>query len=137
MATKKTTEAIPTILLYQRTFCEELALLLEDKGFRVICTNEGNVEDRIRLEPYDIAVLDCMSDEDPLSALRCLRGFDDSKPVIMLMGSYDSCHVQNAYLTGADECILRYRSWFNELTLRIRAVLRRSGWQAKPKASRQ
>ena len=104
--------------------CDALALA----GFRTVRAEHGmQALHQLRESSIDLVVLDIgMPTMDGFEVLERLRGKGDTRPVIVLTARQDREDVKRGFELGADDFV-RKPFGIEELTLRVKAVLRRGG----------
>lgn len=104
--------------------CDALALA----GFRTVRAGHGmEALHQLRESSIDLVVLDIgMPTMDGFEVLERLRAKGDTRPVIVLTARQDREDVKRGFELGADDFV-RKPFGIEELTLRVRAVLRRRG----------
>ena len=113
-----------------------IVMNLELEGFRVISASSGlEALQRVRESLPDLVLLDVMLPQlDGFETLRLLREQQTDVPVIMLTVRADEEDIVHGLELGADDYITKPFG-IQELTSRIRAVLRRTGALAGPEAA--
>lgn len=101
---------------------------LETNGYEVkLCRNGVDGSNEIKVSKYDICVVDIMMPKkDGFTFVKELRGADQKTPVIFLTARSLKEDRIEGFKIGADDYITKPFS-FEELLLRIKAILRRVG----------
>ena len=118
-----------------RELCELLQSYLEAEGFAVRCVFTGaQALGSLRQDACDLLILDVMLPElDGFSALRRLREFN-AVPVLMLTAKGDEIDRIVGLELGADDYLAKPCNP-RELLARVRAILRRTGPDARPRGA--
>ncbi|MBS0360504.1 MAG: response regulator transcription factor [Proteobacteria bacterium] len=114
-----------------RSTARSVQLLLSAEKFNVEIASEG--EEGLELAQaydYDVILLDVnLQDMSGMDVLRALRRAGGKTPVVMLTGSTDVAVKVRAFSGGADDYVVK-PFHKDELTARLRAVIRRSSGHA-------
>jgi two-component system cell cycle response regulator CtrA len=115
-----------------RSSARSVELLLTAEKFNVETTADG--EDGLELAQaydYDVILLDLnLGDMSGLDVLRGLRRAGSKTPVVIITGSSDVAMKVRAFSGGADDYVVK-PFHKDELTARLRAVIRRSSGHAE------
>jgi len=109
---------------------EALALVLDLNGFDVTTAGDGREAIRMLVEaPPDAVVLDVlMPGIDGLEVCRRMRAAGDRTPVLMLTARTEVSERVEGLEAGADDYLAKPFAR-EELVARLRALLRRTGWE--------
>jgi two-component system response regulator MprA len=109
---------------------EALALVLDLNGFEVTTACDGREAIRTLIEtPPDAVVLDVLMPEiDGLEVCRRMRAAGDRTPVLMLTARAEVSERVEGLEAGADDYLAKPFAR-EELVARLRALLRRTGWE--------
>jgi two-component system, OmpR family, response regulator MprA len=109
---------------------EALALVLDLSGFEVATAADGREAIRtLETDPPDAVVLDVlMPGLDGLEVCRRMRAVGDRTPVLMLTARTEVSERVAGLEAGADDYLAKPFAR-EELIARLRALLRRTGWQ--------
>ncbi len=109
---------------------EALALVLDLNGFEVTTACDGREAIRTLVEtPPDAVVLDVLMPEiDGLEVCRRMRAAGDRTPVLMLTARTEVAERVEGLEAGADDYLAKPFAR-EELVARLRALLRRTGWE--------
>jgi two-component system response regulator MprA len=109
---------------------EALALVLDLNGFEVATAGDGREAIRsLSREPPDAVVLDVlMPGIDGLEVCRRMRATGDRTPVLMLTARAEVSERVAGLEAGADDYLAKPFAR-EELIARLRALLRRTGWE--------
>jgi two-component system, OmpR family, response regulator MprA len=109
---------------------EALALVLDLNGFEVTTACDGREAIRTLVEtPPDAVVLDVlMPGIDGLEVCRRMRAAGDRTPVLMLTARTEVAERVEGLEAGADDYLAKPFAR-EELVARLRALLRRTGWE--------
>jgi two-component system response regulator MprA len=109
---------------------EALALLLDLNGFEVSTAEGGREAIRtLAVAPHDAVILDVlMPGLDGLEVCRRLRATGDRTPVLMLTARAEVSERVAGLEAGADDYLAKPFAR-EELIARLRALLRRTGWE--------
>lgn len=108
---------------------------LQREGFEVLCVSDGNAALRAARERADVVILDIgLPAIDGLEVARTLRREKCEIPILMLTARVDEIDRVVGFELGADDYICKPFSP-REVLARVKAVLRRSGTPAEPKAA--
>ncbi len=116
---------------------EALALVLDLNGFEVTTAQDGREAIRTLAEaPPDAVVLDVlMPGIDGLEVCRRMRAAGDTTPVLMLTARAEVSERVEGLEAGADDYLAKPFAR-EELVARLRALLRRTGWEGDDTALR-
>jgi len=116
---------------------EALALVLDLNGFDVTTAQDGREAIRTLAEaPPDAVVLDVlMPGIDGLEVCRRMRAAGDTTPVLMLTARAEVSERVEGLEAGADDYLAKPFAR-EELVARLRALLRRTGWEGDDTALR-
>jgi two-component system sensor histidine kinase MprB len=116
---------------------EALALVLDLNGFEVETAADGREAIRaLALDPRDAVVLDVlMPGLDGLEVCRRLRAIGDRTPVLMLTARAEVSERVAGLEAGADDYMAKPFA-HEELVARLRALLRRTGWEGDDRVLR-
>jgi two-component system, OmpR family, response regulator MprA len=116
---------------------EALALVLDLNGFDVTTAQDGREAIRTLAEaPPDAVVLDVlMPGIDGLEVCRRMRAAGDTTPVLMLTARAEVSERVEGLEAGADDYLAKPFAR-EELVARLRALLRRTGWEDDEEALR-
>jgi two-component system, OmpR family, response regulator MprA len=111
---------------------EALALVLDLSGFEVATAADGSEAIRtLATDPPDAVVLDVlMPGLDGLEVCRRMRAVGDRTPVLMLTARTEVSERVAGLEAGADDYLAKPFAR-EELIARLRALLRRTGWQGE------
>jgi two-component system response regulator MprA len=111
---------------------EALALILDHDGFAVSTAVDGREAIRtLALAPPDAVILDVlMPGLDGLEVCRRIRATGDRTPVLMLTARAEVSERVAGLEAGADDYLVKPFAR-EELIARLRALLRRTGWEGK------
>jgi two-component system response regulator MprA len=109
---------------------EALSLVLDLNGFEVTTASDGRQAIRtLSVEPADAVVLDVlMPGLDGLEVCRRMRATGDRTPVLMLTARSEVSDRVAGLEAGADDYLIKPFAR-EELIARLRALLRRTGWE--------
>ena len=109
---------------------EALALVLDLSGFEVATAPDGREAiRRLATDPPDAVILDVlMPGLDGLEVCRRMRAVGDRTPVLMLTARTEVSERVAGLEAGADDYLAKPFAR-EELIARLRALLRRTGWQ--------
>jgi len=109
---------------------EALALVLDLSGFEVATAADGREAIRaLAIDPPDAVVLDVlMPGLDGLEVCRRMRAIGDRTPVLMLTARTEVSDRVAGLEAGADDYLAKPFAR-EELVARLRALLRRTGWE--------
>jgi two-component system response regulator MprA len=109
---------------------EALALVLDLSGFEVATAADGNEAIRtLALDAPDAVILDVlMPGLDGLEVCRRMRAIGDRTPVLMLTARAEVSERVAGLEAGADDYLAKPFAR-EELIARLRALLRRTGWE--------
>ncbi len=109
---------------------EALALVLDLNGFQVATAPDGREAIRtLASEPPDAVILDVlMPGLDGLEVCRRMRATGDRTPVLMLTARTEVSERVEGLEAGADDYLAKPFAR-EELIARLRALLRRTGWE--------
>lgn len=109
---------------------EALALVLDLSGFEVVTALDGREAIRtLARDPPDAVILDVlMPGLDGLEVCRRMRAVGDRTPVLMLTARTEVSERVAGLEAGADDYLAKPFAR-EELIARLRALLRRTGWQ--------
>ena len=110
---------------------EALALVLDLSGFEVATAPDGREAiRRLATDPPDAVILDVlMPGLDGLEVCRRMRAVGDRTPVLMLTARTEVSERVAGLEAGADDYLAKPFAR-EELIARLRALLRRTGWQS-------
>ena len=110
---------------------EVLERILRLEGYEVALAADGREAiQRQRKAPADAVVLDVlMPNVDGLEVCRRMRGCGDRTPVLMLTARHEVGDRVAGLEAGADDYLAKPFS-IDELTARLKALMRRSGWSS-------
>jgi len=116
---------------------EALALLLDLNGFEVTTAVDGREAIRIlSAENHDAAILDVlMPGVDGLEVCRRIRATGNRTPVLMLTARAEVSERVAGLEAGADDYLVKPFAR-QELIARLRALLRRTGWEGDERTLR-
>src|SRR5580658_4225555 len=116
---------------------EALALLLDLSGFRVATAADGREAIRmLATDPPDAVILDVlMPGLDGLEVCRRMRAVSDRTPVLMLTARTQVSERVAGLEAGADDYLAKPFA-HEELIARLRALLRRTGWEGEDETLR-
>jgi len=116
---------------------EALALVLDLHGFEVSIAQDGREAIRtLAVAPPDAVILDVlMPGLDGLEVCRRLRATGDRTPVLMLTARSEVSERVAGLEAGADDYLAKPFAR-EELVARLRALLRRTGWEGNEQALR-
>ncbi|MCX7803600.1 MAG: ATP-binding protein [Planctomycetota bacterium] len=102
---------------------------LAAEGFKVVATGpEAGVSERLKAEPFDLAILDLKSPADPgcVDLCRRIKGDPDLSwlPVMAILAGAGKEEIARAFEAGADEFVKTPFS-ADELTVRARVLVRK------------
>lgn len=105
---------------------------LQTEGFEVTCASDGTEGERRALaDDVDLVVLDRMlPGRDGLEVLAAVRRRKPALPVIVISARAEAADRIMAFDAGATDFLSKPFS-FGELVARVRAQLRRAGWEVK------
>jgi two-component system response regulator MprA len=111
---------------------EALALVLDLDGFEVATAQDGREAIRtIAVAPPDVVILDVlMPGLDGLEVCRRIRASGDRTPVLMLTARSEVSERVAGLEAGADDYLAKPFAR-EELIARLRALLRRTGWEGE------
>lgn len=109
-------------------FCETIEEFLSDIGYEISVANDCQKAIELSFENrFDLYILDInLPDLTGLELLKSLRDAQDDTSAIFLTSYKDSDTLKDGFKVGADD-FLRKPVDLDELNLRIKALLRRSG----------
>ena len=116
---------------------EVLERILRLEGYEVVLAADGREAiARQRAAPADAVVLDVlMPNVDGLEVCRRMRGCGDRTPVLMLTARHEVGDRVAGLEAGADDYLAKPFS-IDELTARLKALMRRSGWEGDDRVLR-
>ncbi len=116
---------------------QALDLVLSHNGFEVSMAEDGREAMRaLACEPADAVILDVLMPEiDGLEVCRRIRAAGDRTPVLMLTARAEVSERVAGLEAGADDYLVKPFAQ-EELIARLRALLRRTGWEGEPDALR-
>jgi two-component system response regulator MprA len=112
---------------------QALDLVLSHNGFEVATAVDGREAMRaLSCEPADAVILDVLMPEiDGLEVCRRIRAAGDHTPVLMLTARAEVSERVAGLEAGADDYLVKPFA-HEELIARLRALLRRTGWEGEP-----
>jgi two-component system cell cycle response regulator CtrA len=115
-----------------RSSARSVELMLTAEKFNVEITGDGEEGlDLAQAYDYDVILLDLnLGDMSGLDVLRGLRRAGSKTPVVIISGSSDVAMKVRAFSGGADDYVVK-PFHKDELTARLRAVIRRSSGHAE------
>ncbi|HUN79278.1 MAG TPA: response regulator transcription factor [Solirubrobacteraceae bacterium] len=116
---------------------EALALVLDLGGFQVSTARDGHEAIRtLAVSPQDAVILDVlMPGLDGLEVCRRIRATGDRTPVLMLTARSEVSERVAGLEAGADDYLAKPFAR-EELIARLRALLRRTGWEGEERPLR-
>ena len=122
---------VPKILIVddEQSICYVLKLNLEMEGFRVDTANSAEAALRMKLERYDLFLLDVMMEQmSGFELAKVIRSRSDLKniPIIFCTAKDSEEDLLEGFNNGADDYIRKPFS-MRELIARLKSVLKRSG----------
>ena len=110
---------------------------LEGEGFDVtLCTDGIHGIQQFQKTTYDICVLDIMMPKkDGFSLAKDIRNLDENMPIIFLTAKSLKEDVIKGFMHGADDYVIKPFS-IEELSMRIKAILRRTRSEEEGESSR-
>ncbi len=109
-------------------FAQTVREFLEEEGFVVVCCNTGAKAEEIAYEEhFDLFLFDInLPDMSGFDVTQTIRGNKISKPILFLTSSREKSSLLKSFELGGDEYLTKPVD-FDELLVRIHALLKRSG----------